>query len=856
MKGFTAIMAFCGAALLMAGCALPMGDDLVITRDGNAHIIYAIDYNLETYVPIPSPDQQPVSAVDQADLSLSVVWKDQSGNALPGLTAFADNTVYQAELKLRPKEGYGFWPSHSFGYHPGKVLIQNDDRGEPVRTVTVTYNSSSDADIIFVTDYNLQNYVPIPQAGEAPVSEADREGVTVTVDWEEETPADSNTFVDFTAAEFAVDAVYRALIQVTAKPGYRLRETDFAYPEDTVEIPPGANTGPDTRTLTVTYKPAGAVTVISEVNLTPYIPNPTSGGMPVVSLSGTQYTGTVIWMDRGTQTVLVGPFQAGAAYTAEVTLTPAPGYTFTGAGTFIHTGADTVTKEAGSGTIRIDFLAAASPGGPRVVYDTNLTHRVPKPAYGLTPVTSFPGDQYTGSVVWKNTATHAVLTGSFQHSTAYTAVVTLRARSGFTFTGIGENVFAHDYAGSVSNPAGGSTITINFPPDPVQSHRPSKFGPVEDEGSALKLMKERRYDSQPFTIELPAGTEPEQVAPDSVVLKADVTSPARITIDGGGRTLKLNAPGILLSVDDGVTLTLQNITLIGRGRPTGNPYTDNESPLVEVRPRGRLILGEGAILTGNASAGVAGGVWVNGGELIMHDGSVIKSMEVLPNTANASPYAAGGGVFIDNRGSFVMHGGLIGSANPGYFLSMEGNSASGYLSGGGVLVLDGSFEMYDGLIQGNDGWAVVSAGGVGVAENGTFTMYGGRIAKNMAEYYPSGSGGVFTAGTCNLYGGVITENSDFDDDNYGVYVKSGAALRMKGPVRIMPGNRVFLENTMTITITGGLDFSPAADIIMGPAVPTAGTALLSGSPDLIAGNHDKFHYAGAPNIDEDGNYQP
>jgi hypothetical protein len=473
--------------------------------------------------------------------------------------------------------------------------------------------------------------------------------------------------------------------------------------------------------------------------------------------------------------VLIGPFQAGTEYTAEVSLTPAIGYTFTGVGqdTFNHTGAKTVTNQANSGMVRIEFQTTAS-AGVAVVSETNLTGRIPKPAYGVTPVTSFAGSQYTGTVTWKHTDTQARLIGSFQPDTPYTAVVTLSALSGYTFTGLGENVFTHGTAETVTNPAGIGTVTINFPPDPFLNYTVNTFGPAGAAGSALKLMMDRSGDHRSVTIELSAGTE--RITPNSVNLIADFTSPGRLTIDGRRRVLKLDDPGTLLTVGEGVTLTLRNITLMGNN--------DNTGPLVEVQSRGRLILGEGVTITDNKTAGVSGGVWVNGGELVMNDGAVIKKMELLFNNY-ASGEFKGGGVFVSNRGRFIMYEGTIGGENSSDGNMMFPSSGSGTTGGsGGVSVLDGSFDMYGGIIQFNSadiGDYNHCFGGVGVFAGGSFTMYGGTIKENMALgggvgvlYGGSftmngaeavigyntgqGGGGVHNSGTFTLYAGSIKEN--------------------------------------------------------------------------------------------------
>jgi hypothetical protein len=53
--------------------------------------------------------------------------------------------------------------------------------------------------------------------------------------------------------------------------------------------------------------------------------------------------------------------------------------------------------------------------------------------------------------------------GAFAASTEYRAVLTLTAKSGFTFTGLAANSFSYTEATSVTNDANSGTVTITFP---------------------------------------------------------------------------------------------------------------------------------------------------------------------------------------------------------------------------------------------------------------------------------------------------------------------------------------------------------------------------------------------------------
>jgi hypothetical protein len=792
MKGFRILIVLFCAALLAAGCAVPLGEDYLITRDG-AGIIYITNYNLQDYVPIPDKGEQPVTRVGgRGDLDITVTWKDETGADVPQpFETFAPSTVYRAELKISAKEGYVFY-STPFAYPTGKVQTQTDDLGDPVRTVIVTYNNSDFAAFTFITDYNLQSYVPIPLAGEKrPVPDNNtRTDVRVQAAvWQVETPTGSGHYEDMPPAPepFWLGAVYRADIRLTTKPGYLfIPGRSFAYPDGTL-VNPVPESDPNARRFDVIYMPTMSSTKIDEFNLTPYVPKPISGATAALSFAGAQYTGTVNWRNAHTLEVLTGPFQPGASYIAEVILSPAPGYTFTGVGqnVFIHTGAEAVSNPAGNGIITISFSPTGGAGSSMVVYDTILTNRLPKPVNGITPIMGITGPQYAGTVAW--IPSHS----TFQLGTAYTAVLSLTAAPGFTFMGIGENVFLHgDAPGTVTNSPNSSTVRVAFPAARPPSHAVMSFGPDTDEDSALALLRERSADSNQVLVELPEGSEEVNY---NVILLPHNTSPAKVIIDGHGRTLKKTTPGSLFTVPGGVTLTLQNITLQG--------HPSNNAPLIMVYSGGKLILDSGAVLIGNETTADAGGVWVNGGDLVMNAGVVIKEMSAR----------RGGGVLVNNNGRVIMGGGTIGGPNAG-----DGNSVSGEdYSGGGVLIDHGFFDMYSGTIQSNSAGADNSGGGVGLVV-GTFNQYAGTIRNNKSHGLRSG-GGVYI---CEYYdeavftmsGTAVIEDNDalgeaapiFDPDQSDGSDGSGGGVMNAGGIFIMEAGTIKGNTAHGVRSGGGV----------------------------------------------------
>jgi hypothetical protein len=94
----------------------------------------------------------------------------------------------------------------------------------------------------------------------------------------------------------------------------------------------------------------------------------------------------------------------------------------------------------------------------------NLTSLVTAPARGAAPdTTEIDTSQYTGAVVWRNSATGAAAGAAFAPITIYKAEVTLAAKAGYTLQGVGANSFAHSGATATTNAADSGVITIVFP---------------------------------------------------------------------------------------------------------------------------------------------------------------------------------------------------------------------------------------------------------------------------------------------------------------------------------------------------------------------------------------------------------
>jgi hypothetical protein len=377
--------------------------------------------------------------------------------------------------------------------------------------------------------------------------------------------------------------------------------------------------------------------------------------------------------------------------------------------------------------------------------------------------------------------------------------------------------------------------------------------------SARKLMMDRKDDAAitaaaPLAIALPYGLE---AVPAGFTLTAGTTSPAAVVITGNGRALGLQtgSTGSIISVGDGVTLTLRNISLRG--------LAANTAPLVTVARGGTLILGDGAVIKDNTSSIDGGGAAVeDGGELILDGGAItgntaengggvsvsgsgaqftVKSGTIAGNFAKGAIGASGGGgVYVKSGGNFAMGGGTISE-----------NRAQ--TMGGGIFVKDaGAISISNAVIRNN-----TAAQGGGVTGLKTdIAMQNSSIRDNVAQ---QGGGVQFTGTDGTTYnffrmtGGEILGNTTIGVENGGVVLFVGATLTMAGSALVHQDDPIcFRHDTVRIEVADILTQNPAANIVKAGAF-TAGQAILTGA---TAGGYDKFLVKGVPGqINQDGTHK-
>ena len=256
---------------------------------------------------------------------------------------------------------------------------------------------------------------------------------------------------------------YTATISLSATTGYTFGGAATSWTVGAVSGTLAADTSDYTKgTVTVTF-PATEAAVVTDTTITG-LTAPVVGATPIdkTAIGGsTQWECTgIAWKTEGGSAV-TGKFSGEVVYKAEISLSATTGFTFNDVAenSFTVSGAPvgtTVTNSAGSGTVTVTFPETA----PAAVTETTITG-LTAPVVGETPVTTITAtDEYTGTVSWNPTDS------PYKCAVVYTATISLSAKTGFTFNGIGENSFTVDGADSVTHSAGSNkslTVAVTFP---------------------------------------------------------------------------------------------------------------------------------------------------------------------------------------------------------------------------------------------------------------------------------------------------------------------------------------------------------------------------------------------------------
>lgn len=282
---------------------------------------------------------------------------------------------------------------------------------------------------------------------------------------------------------------------------------------------------------------------------------------------------------------------------------------------------------------------------------------------------------------------------------------------------------------------------------------------------------------------------------EDVSISSTLKVTGEVTLDLNGYMLRMTGSASVLTVESGGHLTIAD------SRPDAEErrFAPDGDGLWVLDATGEKSVTGGIITGGTGTLGqwyfYGGGVYVNsGGHLTMEGGSIVGCSAYGANGI----YGDGGGVVVA-RSTFTM--------NKGSILSCTAKESGG----GGVDVQNGgSFTMKDGVIsdcvsRGGETWKF--GGGVYV-ENGSFTMDGGRItacrADNTSDPKYGRGGGVALSGqgVFELNAGTIDARCTATGTGGAVYSTGGTLCANGGTIA---GG--VMNSYGTITGSGGTRFS-------------------------------------------------
>ena len=344
--------------------------------------------------------------------------------------------------------------------------------------------------------------------------------------------------------------------------------------------------------------------------------------------------------------------------------------------------------------------------------------------------------------------------------------------------------------GSEGNPYKSITEALNYMDDELTSYTLMITGNVEP--ASISTNYDKKFKQ--ITLRGARGLGSNNVPQDAIVGN---TNQRPLTVQCGNITIKnlrLTGGGIDPTDND-----IYGNCAIAKG---GGLYVSDATVVLD---SGAYVMGNAACATSQENWGIrggrGGGVYVDGGQLIMRNSAKICDNRVGGN----SYYGEGGGVYVDNYGFFRLDGGTI-SNNIGVGVS---NSVSGYTvgpdhdnyvysSGGGVAIEMGDFMMSGGLITENKILETPEA----PDPQETSERYESEHGKELEQVITHGMGGGVYASpsaTINMTGGEISGN--ISSVASGITVLS---VDEGGLTQLSMSGDSYIDNICLASINGGM----------------------------------------------------
>ena len=353
---------------------------------------------------------------------------------------------------------------------------------------------------------------------------------------------------------------------------------------------------------------------------------------------------------------------------------------------------------------------------------------------------------------------------------------------------------------------GNATSFYVDPADGLDNNDGTKNYPVRTLGAALALMNNSETD---YVVRINGQLTGPQALGDTLNSRA-----AHITLEGA-RGLNNGVPQDVFNGNDaGTALTI--------------------ATTVPVEIRNLQITG------GNNSNGNGGGLYIgNSVNVTLENGALIGNN--TPNVATSDSYGNkatvdGGGVYVDGGTLILKSGSIVGY-----------NYVANH--GGGVFVADGGKLYIESGAKIVYNYGLDEAGGVWIEESAMAEMTGGEISHNAALTF---AGGIEIMGTFTMSGGTISYNevTDYVDGNgyagggafigpKGVFNMTGTASIICNKTRGCQGGAVKVAHeTGTFRMTGGIiQGNTATECASGGGVRVESSNFLIGDSAFIASDN-------------------
>lgn len=298
----------------------------------------------------------------------------------------------------------------------------------------------------------------------------------------------------------------------------------------------------------------------------------------------------------------------------------------------------------------------------------------------------------------------------------------------------------------------------------------------------------------------------------------------------------------MFTVDQGATLTLENVTLDGENK-SGTEHC------VEVKNRSRLVINGTTKICNSKTTALSvqnASVEMNGGEICNNEGTSAGAV-VLSSMGGTSGFIMNSGKIWGNSSTANQAGAIYVSDGCTFNLKkgeIYQNRTNGH---GGAFAIRGKVDMTGGSVHHN---TATSGGGMLLNDAGILNITGGEIASNSSQW----GGGINANGhpTVTLSGTGAVKDNTSTANAAGIFLEGddgqGTTFTMTGGS--ITGNKAggngggimgySYTQTVTINISGGTISGNTADvngngiILRGDSSQTSECASLklSGSPDI------------------------